>query len=403
MGSVAAVSDPVTIDDALEAILAQAHPLEPERLPLLEAHGRVLAQTAVATTDLPPFPSSAMDGFAVRAADTPGRLSVVGSSAAGRPSSASLAPGATIAIATGAVVPEGADAVVPIELVRHEDNSVEVPSAVAVGANVRPRGGDVGAGDDVVLAGARVGAAQIGALAAAGVTELECARRPRVRLLSTGTELRRPGEPLGRGEIYESNAPMLDAALRGAGAVVEVLPPAEDDPGALRVTFADGLAADVLVTSGGVSVGAHDLVRSTGRELGVDEVFWGVAMRPGKPLFFGVRDGTLVFGLPGNPVSSLVAAMLFVRPAVLALQGASDPGPDWAGGTIATPARRAPLRDDLLRARSTVTPDGVVLTPVAGQESHMITRAALADALVHVPRGDGELAAGTRVRYLRLD
>jgi len=132
-------------------------------------------------------------------------------------------------------------------------------------------------------------------------------------------------------------------------------------------------------------------------------VFWGVAMRPGKPLFFGVHAGTLVFGLPGNPVSSLVAAMLFVRPAVLALQGASDPGPDWAGGTLATPVRRAPLRDDLLRARSTVTPDGAALTPVAGQESHMITRTALADALVHVPRGDGELAAGTRVRYLRLD
>ncbi len=397
------MSDLVTIDDALEAILARARSLESELVPLLEAHGRVLAHTAVATIDLPPFPSSAMDGFAVRAADTPGRLSVTGSSAAGRPTSASLAPGEVIAVATGAVVPEGADAVVPIEHVLYHDNSIEVPSAVAVGANVRPRGGDVAAGEDVVSAGARVGAVQIGALAAAGVTDLECARRPRVRLLSTGTELRRPGEALGHGEIYESNAPMLEAVLRGVGAVVEVLPPVEDDPDELRATFAEGLAGNVLVTSGGVSVGAHDLVRSTGSELGVDEVFWGVAMRPGKPLFFGVRDGTLVFGLPGNPVSSLVAAMLFVRPAVLALQGASDPGPGWADGTIATPARRAPLRDDLLRARSAVTPDGVVLTPVPGQESHMITRAALADALVHVPRGDGELAAGTRVRYLRLD
>jgi molybdopterin molybdotransferase len=184
---------------------------------------------------------------------------------------------------------------------------------------------------------------------------------------------------------------------------VEILPSANDEDAATRAAVAEGLEADVLVTSGGVSVGTHDLVRSTGRELGVEEVFWGVAMRPGKPLFFGMRGTTMVFGLPGNPVSSLVAAMLFVRPALLALQGATEPGPPWAAGSIATPVRRAPLRDDLLRARSTVTGAGVELTPVTGQGSHMITRAALADALVHVPRGDGELPAGAAVRYLCLD
>jgi molybdopterin molybdotransferase len=398
-----AVGDLVTIDDALDAILGRATPVETERVALRDVHGRVLAEPAVAVIDLPPFPSSAMDGFAVRVADTPGVLPVGGHSAAGRPAGAPLHPGEAIAIATGAVVPDGADAVVPIEDVLHDGNSVEIRSAVVSGANIRARGGDVRAGAEVVPAGARIGAAQTGALAAAGVTELFCARRPRVRVLSTGTELRPVGEPLAHGQIYESNAPMLEAALHAVGAIVEILPSANDEDAATRAAVAEGLEADVLVTSGGVSVGTHDLVRSTGRELGVKEVFWGVAMRPGKPLFFGMRGTTMVFGLPGNPVSSLVAAMLFVRPALLALQGATEPGPPWAAGSIATPVRRAPLRDDLLRARSAVTGAGVELTPVTGQGSHMITRAALADALVHVPRGDGELPAGAAVRYLRLD
>jgi molybdopterin molybdotransferase len=398
-----AVGDLVSIDAALDAILDRATPVESERVPLRDAHGRVLAESAAAVVDLPPFPSSAMDGFAVRAVDTPGVLPVCGSSAAGRPASAPLGAGEAVAIATGAVVPDGADAVVPIENVRHVGNNVEIDSAVALRANIRLRGGDVREGEQVVPAGARIGAAQIGALAAAGVTELVCARRPRVRVLSTGTELRPVGETLAQGQIYESNAPMIAVALRAVGAIVEILPPAEDEEAATRAAVARGLEADVLVTSGGVSVGTHDLVRGSGRELGVEEVFWGVAMRPGKPLFFGVRASTLVFGLPGNPVSSLVAAMLFVRPAVLALQRATEPGPHWVFGTIGATVRRAPLRDDLLRARSAVAPTGVELTPVTGQESHMITRAALADALVHVPRGEGELPAGSTVRYLRLD
>ncbi len=397
------VGDLVSIDDALEAILSRVTPLGGERVALRDARGRVLAEAAAAVIDLPPFPSSAMDGFAVRAADTPGVLPVCGSSAAGRPASGALAVGEAIAIATGAVVPDGADAVVPIEDVGHTGNSVEIRSAVAPGANVRPRAGDAHAGDAVVPAGALIGAAQAGALAAAGVTELTCARRPRVRVLSTGTELRPVGAPLEHGQIYESNGPMLEAALGAVGAMVEILRPAVDDEAATKAALAEGLEADLLVTSGGVSVGAHDLVRGSGRALGVKEVFWGVAMRPGKPLSFGVRGTTLVFGLPGNPVSSLVAAMLFVRPAVLALQGAHAPGPPWASGTIAASVRRSPLRDDLLRARSAVTAAGVQLTPVSGQESHMITRAALADALVHVPRGEGEIAAGAPVRYLRLD
>ena len=175
-----------------------------------------------------------------------------------------------------------------------------------------------------------------------------------------------------------------------------------DDESAHRRAIEQGLEHDVLVTSGGVSVGPHDLVRRVEAELGVEEVFWRVAVRPGKPVSFGIRGPALVFGLPGNPVSSLVGCELFVRPALRALQGASDPGPRFAAGRLAVSVTRNAGRDDLMRARSTVTDDGVVLEPVGGQESHMIVRAAEADALVLVPRGEGELPAGASVRYLPL-
>jgi molybdopterin molybdotransferase len=195
---------------------------------------------------------------------------------------------------------------------------------------------------------------------------------------------------------------MLAAALTGAGAEVEVLPSVPDDEDAHRRALERGLAADVLVTSGGVSVGPHDLVRDVGRSLGVEEVFWRVAVKPGKPVAFGVRGRTLVFGLPGNPVSSLVGFELFVRPAVLALQGLRDPGPHFHVGRLTTSLPRNDARDELVRARSSVGDEGVVLEPLHGQESHMIARAAAADALVFVPRGEGQLAAHEPVRFLRL-
>jgi molybdopterin molybdotransferase len=392
----------LSIDEALERILARARPLEAEEVPLGAAAGRVLAAAARAAVDLPPFPSSAMDGFALRAADVPGTLPVVERVAAGRPAARPLGAGEAAAIATGGVVPDGADAVVPLEYVVEDENEVVVAGAVDVGANVRPRGGDVGAGEVVLPAGTRLGPAQIGALAAAGVAAVSCARRPRAAVLATGTELRPPGEPLSPGQIYESNGPMLDAQLRSAGAEVERLPPVEDDPAAHRHALERALEADVVVTTGGVSVGPHDLVRETEADLGVEEVFWRVAVKPGKPISFGVRDATLVFGLPGNPVSSLVGFELFVRPALAALQGAVDPGPSFEVGRLATVLRRNPARDELVRARRTTDAEGSRLEPLSGQESHMIVRAAAANALVLVPRGDGELAAGETVRYLPL-
>ena len=306
-------------------------------------------------------------------------------------------------IATGGVVPDGADAVVPIERVVEGANSVEVGEAASVGAHVRPVGGDVRAGEVVVRAGTRLGAAQIGALGAAGVAVVTCGVRPRVALLSTGSELRQPGEPLGLGQIYESNGAMLAAALATAGATLERVAPVEDDPAAHRVALARALErADVLVSSGGVSVGPHDLVRSVERDLGVEEVFWGVAVKPGKPLAFGVKGRALVFGLPGNPVSSLVGLELFVRPALLALQGVDDPSPRFEFGMLGSTLSRNPGRDELVRSASRFGEDGVVLEPVTGQESHMIVRAAAADTLALVPRGEGELSAGARIRYLRL-
>jgi molybdopterin molybdotransferase len=277
-----------------------------------------------------------------------------------------------------------------------------VPDAAREGANVRPAGGDVRTGEPVLRAGTRLGAQHVGALAAAGLAEVEVARRPRVVVLTTGTELRRPGEKLGPGQIYESNGPMLAAAFAAAGAEVERIGPVEDDEAAHREALEGGLEADVLVSSGGVSVGPHDLVRRILGELGVQEELWGVAVRPGKPLAFGTRGRTLVFGLPGNPVSSLVSTELFVRPALHALQGAAEPGPSWEPGTLAAVARRNPARAELARARSRRDGDAVVLELLGGQESHMIARAAGADALVLVPAGEGELGAGETVRWLRL-
>jgi len=396
------MADLISLEEALARIFEQVRPLDAEPVPLAAAAGRVIAEDARSPVDLPPFASSAMDGFAVRSGDTPGRLPIVARIAAGVPAPRALEPGQAMGIATGGVVPDGADAVIPIEYVVEIDNNVEIEQVVGQGDNVRPRGSDVSAGDLVVAQGSRLGPAQIGALAAAGLVEVSATQRPHVVVLATGTELRRPGEPLGPGEVYEANGVLLATAFASAGADVEILATVADDASAHRRALESGLAADVLVTSGGVSVGPHDLVRGLLAELGVEEIFWGVAVKPGKPLAFGVRGSTLVFGLPGNPVSSLVGAEVFVRPALLALQGASVPGPVYSAGSLASAIRRNAQRDEFVRARSVPAPTGVVLEPITGQESHMIARAATADALVHAPRGDGELAAGETVRYLPL-
>jgi molybdopterin molybdotransferase len=392
----------LTIDEARAQVLARVRALPAEPVATARAAGRVLAAPAYALVDLPPFASSAMDGFAARAADLPGTLPIVDRVAAGRPAARGLGAGEAMEISTGGAVPEGADVVIPVEVVVVHDNSVEIPSAVVSGENIRGRGGDVGSGEVVVPAGTRLGPAQLGALAAAGIAEPTVARRPRVAVLTTGTELRAAGETLGPGEIYESNGTTLEAQLVSAGAEVERLGPVVDSEEAHREAIVRGLGADVLITTGGVSVGPHDLVRKIERELGVEEVFWRIALRPGKPVAFGVLGETLVFGLPGNPVSSLVGFELFVRPAIEALQGLAEPGPRLLPGRLAAEVRRNETRAQLLRARIHADGDDLLLEPLSGQDSHMIVRSAAADALVLVPAGQGTLPAGAVVRYLAL-
>jgi molybdopterin molybdotransferase len=392
------VSSLPAIDEALALVLEWVQPLVGEDVPVARAAGRVVAEPALAMTDLPPFDSSAMDGYAVRSADTPGLLTVVGHSAAGKPEPRRLEAGEAIVISTGAVVPDGADAVVPVERTSGE---VEV-EPVSPGDNVRPRGGDARTGDVIVESGDVLRPAQLGALAAAGIATVRCTRRPRVSVLATGSELRAPGETLAPGEIYESNTVLLAAQLASAGAEVTVIPAVSDDEAATRAALERGLGSDVLVTSGGVSVGPHDLVRGALAELGAEEIFWRVAVKPGKPIAFAVRGGTLIFGLPGNPVSSLVGFELFVRPALLALQGAREPGPAYLPGRLGADVRRTENRDELVRARTRIEGGAVVLEPLTGQESHMIVRSAAASALVLVPRGTGSLAEGAQVSYLRI-
>ena len=396
----------ISVEEAQGIVLEHAKRLDAERVPIERAAGRVLAAPVSALIDLPPFASSAMDGFALRAADTaspPVRLPVVERIAAGTPADRPLSAREAMAISSGGAVPEGADAVVPLERVEERDDEIELSEPVEEGANVRRRGGDVVAGDVVLEPGARLGAAQVAALAAAGVSEVQCAKRPRVGILVTGSELKQPGEVLGPGEIYESNGVLLATALQLAGAVPAQLGVVADDPDEHERAMERALLGfDMLVTSGGASVGPHDLVRATQAKLRVEEHFWGVAVKPGKPIAFGTRRDHLVFNLPGNPVSVLVTFELFVRPAVNALLGLVDPLPQFRRGRLADSIARNPHRDEYVRAF--VRPDGedIALEPLPGRESHMIARAGRANALVEVRAGERELAAGDEVRYLAL-
>lgn len=395
----------VSLEEAQRLVLERVGPLEAERVPVERAAGRVLAEAPAAVTDLPPFPSSAMDGFAVRSADvSPGAtLPVVAEIAAGSPAGRALATGEAMAISTGGFVPDGADAVVPIEVVEQRDGAVTFREGAEPGAHVRARGGDTAAGDPVLEPGTELGPAQIGALAAAGVHEVQCRKRPRVGILATGSELRQPGEPLRPGEIYESNGLLLAAALSRAGAVPAQLGVVPDDEDALRRTMERALLGfDMLVTAGGASVGPHDLVREVQASLRAEEVFWGVAVKPGKPVAFSMRRAHPLFNLPGNPVSVLVTFLLFVEPAVKAQLGLPEPLPAFSRGTLAAPVRRNERRHEFLRARRRREGDEVLLEPLSGQESHMIVRAGGADALVSVESGEGEVAAGETVRYMAL-
>ncbi|MGI8944827.1 MAG: molybdopterin molybdotransferase MoeA [Thermoleophilaceae bacterium] len=390
----------IGIDEARERVLAEIWSPAVENVPLTGALGRVLATDVTSAGDVPPFDSSAMDGFAV-ATTAAGELRLAGESRAGRPAGVSVEPGTAMAISTGAAIPTGTVAVVPVERAAAAGDVVRIEQ-VEPGANIRRAGEDMRAGAVVLRAGLELGPAALGVLAGSGLAAAPCARRPRVALAATGDELTEPGEALGPGRIWSSNPLALAGQIARAGGELVASRTVPDDPEATHDALAAALeAADVVCVSGGVSVGAHDHVKGALERLGVVPRFWGVALRPGKPTWFGVaRRGTyrgLVFGLPGNPVSAMVTFQLFARPALRALQGA-DPRPRTASAVLEQPVRRAAAREQAVRCALSAHDDGWHATPTGPQGSHVLTSMLGADALAMVPRGSGELAAGERVR-----
>jgi molybdopterin molybdotransferase len=391
----------ITVGAALELVAEHTPRLSAERVtvapPLV---GRVLAADVTAAVSLPSFAVSAMDGYAVRAVELGGAPVPIGLRVAAGDRPGVLARGTAAAIATGAPVPEGADAVVPIEDARELDGALvaDVPEA---GAAIRPVGGDIRAGDVVVTAGTVLGPAGLAALAAAGVADVLVARRPRLAAIATGSELVASGRPLEPGQIYESNLTAIAAQSLRVGAELVLQEVVADEREATEQVLRRALEADVVVSSGGVSVGPHDHVKPALAALGVREVFWRVNQKPGKPLWFGVAEsGALVFGLPGNPVSSLVCFELYVRPALLAMQGAAVPPRAVARLAVATP--RLGGRLHAMRSKLVPTSDGMTVVPAGAQESHLIAHAAIADVVALVEPGVGDAAAGTLVEYVPL-
>jgi molybdopterin molybdotransferase len=389
------VPDLISIAEARERVLAAVTPLAAEPVALEEALGRVLAEDVKSDEDLPPFDSSAMDGYAVVAGPA-AELPVVDESRAGRPAERRLGPGEAIRISTGATVPDGADAVVPVERVETSDGRVRVPET-RVGANLRRAGEDVRAGEPVMAAGTELGPAAVAVLAALGRASVSCGAMPRVAVLVTGDELVEPGQPLGPGQIRDSNAYALVAQASRAGARVIERRIVRDSREDTEAAFSAALdAADVVVASGGVSVGPHDHVKPALAALGVEERFWGVRLKPGKPTWFGTRDGKLVFGLPGNPVSAMVTFHLFARPALRALAGAA-PADTRARAVLDRAVPRNPSREEVVRCRLEARQDGWHVEPTKAQGSHVLSSMLGADAFALVPAGEGELAAGDAV------
>jgi molybdopterin molybdotransferase len=391
------MSDLISIDEARTRVLQSLTPLPAESVALARALGRVLAEDLESPISVPPFDSSAMDGYAV-IAGAAAELEVIGESRAGHPAGVALRPGAAIAISTGAAVPEGATAVVPVERTEAAgDSTVRIP-ATEPGANIRRAGEDIAAGEVVLRAGERLAPAALGVAASVGRASISCARRPSVALLVTGDELTEPGEPLAPGGIYSSNGYALAGQVERAGAILAAREPVPDSAEATRAALSSALeTADVVVVSGGVSVGAHDHVKGALAELGVEERFWGVSLRPGKPTWFGARGHTLAFGLPGNPVSAMVTFQLFVRPALAALQRA-DPSSTRTSARLDQPIPRNPRREQAVRVRLAAGEDGWRAAPTKGaQGSHVLTSMLGADGLALIAPGDDPAAEGERV------
>ena len=393
----------IDADEAAALVLQHTPVLGVERIELARSVGRVLAEDLIAESPLPAFPSSAVDGYAVRAADAGKTLRVVGESAAGRPFDSSLPAGTAARILTGGVVPDGADCIVMVEDVHVSGDTVTVPASLRAGGNFHRIGDDLREGDRILSAGAQLGAAELGIAAATGRAELPVRRRPRVALMSTGDELVEVGRTPGRGQIPDSNRWALLAALREAGADVDVLGIAPDEAEPLRRLVVDALKeADALVTSGGVSVGTHDLVKPLLESLGTVHV-GRVKLKPGKPFTFAtLADHRVAFGLPGFPVSSLVTFEVFVRPALRKMQGFAQLHRPTLAVRLAYDAK--PTADRTEYQRVVLRREGreLVAETTGSQSSSRLMSLAGAHALVRIPAGDQGFKAGTVVEALIL-
>ncbi|MDQ0315560.1 molybdopterin molybdotransferase MoeA [Amorphus orientalis] len=390
-------------------VLDGADRLGIETVSLADAGGRVLAADLAATRSQPPFPASAMDGYAVRADDARvagARLRVAGVSAAGRRYPGTLAPGEAVRIFTGAPVPEGAETILIQENAeRIDEETVEVAVPVEPGRHIRAAGLDFEEGQPLLTAGTRLGVRHIALAAAMNHPELPVARRPRVALIATGDELVPPGAVPGPDQIVASNTPALAAMIAAAGGEpldLGIVPDArEATADALARARASG--ADVIVTLGGASVGEHDLVKQAFGDVGMELGFWKIAMRPGKPLIFGRLSDLRVLGLPGNPVSSLVCALLFLTPLLRALQGDTDPGPWFEPAVLASDMPANGDREDYVRARVAESPTGPPLVePFSVQDSSMLSTLAVAKALLVRPAHAPDARAGETCRIIRL-
>jgi molybdopterin molybdotransferase len=392
--------------EAVRLVLENTHRLPAEDVPLVEARGLALAEDVRARFDSPPFDNSAVDGYAVRSGDAEaGRtFRVVDEAPAGRPAAKSVGEGEAIKIFTGGVIPEGADAVVMVENTSGWGEEFELKKAASPEQNVRGSGEDVREGAVILSAGTEIGPPEIALAATQGYGRLPVYRRPEVVILSTGTELVEPGErELEPGEIYDSNSFAMIAQAEEVGARARRVSAASDDAEVLRNAVKEALeTADVVVTSGGVSVGEKDLVKGTMLELGVEQVFWGVKFKPGKPLFFGVHEGASVFGVPGNPVSAMVCFELFVRPALVKMMGREDKGRPRIQVYFEEDVRNSFGRMHAMRVSIQQTEKGWLARSVGAQGSGLVSSLTKADALALIgPESEG-VRAGEPVEAIVL-
>jgi molybdopterin molybdotransferase len=376
----------ISVEEARERLLAGLAPLGSELISVGDAFGRVLAEDVAARRTQPPSALSAMDGYAVRAADVaeiPARLQVVGAVPAGKSYDKTLGSGQAVRIFTGAPLPDGADAIVIQEDTDRDGDTVIVKESSPVGRHVRDAGLDFRIGDIRLKAGRRLTARDVGLAAAMNRPWLKVHRRPRVAILPTGDEIVLPGDPVGANQIVSSNSFALAALVQGCGGAPVALPIAPDEPRALQEVAATASGIDLLVTTGGASVGEHDLIRDALGETGLVLDFWQIAMRPGKPLMVGSFRGTPMIGLPGNPVSTMVCSLLFLKPAIEKLSGLPPTEPERHKARLTAPLKANDRRQDYLRATLQRGNDGALeVTPFGKQDSSMMSLLAAADCLI---------------------